>query len=61
MDFVAMWMVGVPLTAYGAFIAEWDFTWVYLMLVSEEIVKFSLCFHRYMKLKWVNNLTLAHS
>ena len=61
MDFVAMWLVGVPLTAYGAFIAEWSFTWVYLLLVSEEITKFVLCFHRYLKLKWVNNLTLAHT
>ena len=59
MDFIAMWLVGVPITAYGAFIAEWSFTWVYLLLISEEIVKFSLCFHRYMQLKWVNNLTLA--
>lgn len=59
MDFIAMWVVGVPLTAYGAFIGQWDFRWVYLMLVSEEIVKFSLCFYRYMTLKWVNNLTLT--
>lgn len=61
MDFIAMWVVGIPLTAYGAFIGEWGFSWVYAMLLIEEIVKFSLCFHRYLKLKWVNNLTLSHA
>jgi len=61
MDFIAMWIVGIPITAYGAIIAELNFTYVYFLLVSEEVVKFLLCFHRYMKLKWVNNLTLTNS
>ncbi|PJC87456.1 MATE family efflux transporter [Vibrio sp. HA2012] len=61
MDFIAMWMVGIPLVAYGAFIGQWGFNWVYALMLSEEIVKFSLCFHRYLQHKWVNNLTLQHS
>lgn len=58
MDFIAMWVVGIPLTAYGAFIAELSFAWVYLLMISEEIVKLSLCFHRYLQKKWMNNLTI---
>jgi putative MATE family efflux protein len=61
MDFIAMWVVGIPLAAYGAFIGEWGFTWVYALMLSEEIVKFSLCFHRYLQRSWMNNLTLQHS
>lgn len=61
MDFIAMWMVGIPLAAYGAFIGEWDFRYVYLMMIVEEIVKFSLCFHRYLQRRWINNLTVIPS
>lgn len=59
MDFLSMWVVGVPLTAYGALIGQWDFKWVYLMIISEEVIKFMLCFSRYLTLKWVNNLTIT--
>ncbi|KHT63871.1 multidrug transporter MatE [Photobacterium gaetbulicola] len=58
MDFIAMWMIGIPFTAYGAFIGEWSFGWVYLALLVEEVVKLSLCFSRYMKRRWLNNLTV---
>ncbi len=59
MDFIAMWMIGIPITAYGAFIGEWGgFGWVYLAMLSEELVKLALCFHRYLQRRWMNNLTL---
>jgi putative MATE family efflux protein len=61
MDFIAMWLVGVPLAAYAAFVADWGFIWVYAMLLAEEVVKFALCFKRYLQHKWVNNLTLSHA
>lgn len=59
MDFFCSWLVGVPLTAYVAFVLQWDFQYVYLMMLSEDIVKFCLCFHRYLTRRWLNNLTLA--
>jgi Na+-driven multidrug efflux pump len=59
MDFIAMWMVGLPLTASAAFVLGLDFKWVYACMLFEEVVKFSLCFHRYLKRYWMNNLTLA--
>jgi putative MATE family efflux protein len=59
MDFIAMWCVGIPLTAYGAFIGQWGFEWVYGLMLTEELVKLALCFNRYLKKTWINNLTLA--
>lgn len=59
MDFISMWMVGVPVTAFSAFILGWDFESVYMLMLVEEVVKFSLCFHRYLKRYWINNLTIA--
>jgi len=58
MDFIAMWMIGIPITTYGAFIGEWGFGWVYLTMLSEEFIKLALCFHRYLQRRWMNNLTL---
>ncbi|OEE72723.1 MATE family efflux transporter [Vibrio genomosp. F6] len=61
MDFISMWLVGVPLTALAAFGLGWDFKYVYMLMLVEEVVKFSLCFHRYLKRHWMNNLTLPAS
>ncbi len=61
MDFITMWLVGIPLVAYGAFIGEWDFHYVYLMMIAEEIVKLSLCLHRYLQRRWMNNLTVVNA
>lgn len=59
MDFIATWLVGIPSVYYAAFIAEWDFKYVYLMLIVEELAKFSLCFYRYLQREWMNNLTVT--
>ena len=59
MDFVSAWMAGVPLTAFAAFILKWDFQYVYMLMLTEELVKFALCFQRYLKRHWMNNLTVA--
>lgn len=58
-DFFSTWIVGVPLTAFAAFILNWEFQCVYLLMLMEELVKFSLCLHRYLKRHWMNNLTVA--
>ncbi|MGF1682472.1 MATE family efflux transporter [Photobacterium minamisatsumaniensis] len=58
MDFIAMWLIGIPVTTYGAFLGEWSFGWVYAAMLVEEVVKLSLCFNRYLKRRWMNNLTV---
>ena len=59
MDLISMWMVGVPLTAFAAFVLGWDYQYVYMMIMTEELVKFALCFQRYLKRYWISNLTIA--
>ncbi|MGF1721393.1 MATE family efflux transporter [Vibrio kyushuensis] len=59
MDFISMWMVGIPLTAVGAFVFNLPFAYVFALMLVEEFVKFALCFHRYMQRTWVNNLTIS--
>ncbi|MDX2322616.1 MAG: MATE family efflux transporter [Moritella sp.] len=59
MDLIAMWIIGVPSTAFAALVLDWDFNHVYMLLLVEEIVKLSLCFHRYLSGRWLNNLTIA--
>jgi len=59
MDFISSWLVGVPITAYAAFILKWDFHYVYMLMLSESIVKLLLCSHRYLKHHWMKNLTLS--
>lgn len=59
MDFIAMWMVGIPACFYGAFIAGWDFKYIYGLMLVEEVVKLAICSHRYMSRRWINNLTIS--
>ncbi|WP_261818250.1 MATE family efflux transporter [Vibrio gallicus] len=59
MDFIAMWLVGIPFLAIGAFLLNLPFEYVYGLMLTEEIVKFGLCFTRFLKRKWVKNLTLT--
>ncbi len=57
-DFKGMWLVGLPLTAYGATVGGWAFEYVYLAMFSEEIVKLLLSLRHYLRKAWQNNLTL---
>ncbi len=58
-DFIAMWMTGVPLCAIAAFILDWPFAWVYALMLAEEVVRLVICLRRYRKKFWVKNLTIT--
>ncbi|MFS1981031.1 MATE family efflux transporter [Vibrio lentus] len=60
MDFIAMWMVGIPVCVYGAFVAGWDFNYIYGLMLVEEVVKLAICSHRYLSRRWINNLTVTY-
>ena len=57
LDGFTIWLVGVPLTAYGAFVLHLPIHLVYLLTMSEELVKWSLGLWRYFSKKWIHNLT----
>jgi putative MATE family efflux protein len=58
-DAGVIWMIGVPLAYIGAFIFRLPIHWVYLMVVTEEIVKMSLGLIRFFKGRWIHTLTTA--
>ncbi len=59
LDGFVIWLVGVPLAAIGAFIFMLPIQWVYFLVLSEELTKFTLGLRRYFSRKWINNLTSA--
>ena len=56
LDGFVIWLVGVPLAAFGAFYFLLPIQWVYFLVLSEELTKFSFGLKRYFSHKWINNL-----
>ena len=59
LDGIIIWIVGVPLSALGAFVFHLPVHWVYLCAMSEETAKWILGLYRYASRKWIHNLALA--
>jgi putative MATE family efflux protein len=55
-DAGSVWVVGVPMAFFGAFILDLPVNWVYLMVLSDEIVKLALGLYRYSSQRWINYL-----
>jgi putative MATE family efflux protein len=59
LDGIIIWVVGVPLAFAGAFIFHLPVYWVYFLVMSEEITKWSLGMYRFFSRKWIHNLALT--
>lgn len=57
LDGMIIWIIGVPLSAAGAFLFDWPIYLVYALALSEEVTKFCLGLWRYFSHKWINELT----
>ena len=55
-DGIIIWIVGVPLSALGAFVVHFPVYWVVVCVMSEEVTKWILGINRYRSRKWINNL-----
>ena len=55
-DGIIIWIVGVPLSALGAFVFHLPVYWVAVCVMSEEVTKWFLGISRYRSRKWINNL-----
>ena len=55
-DGIIIWIVGVPLSALGAFIFHLPVYWVAVCVMSEEMTKWFFGITRYRSRKWINNL-----
>ena len=56
-DSTIMWGVSILLGALGAFVFHWSVPLVYVLLMSDEIIKLPLTTWRYLSKKWLRNVT----
>jgi Na+-driven multidrug efflux pump len=56
LDAGSVWLVGVPLAWIGAFVFHLPVSGVYLLVVSEEFVKFGVALWRFFSRRWIRNL-----
>ncbi|MBI9046706.1 MAG: MATE family efflux transporter [Anaerolineaceae bacterium] len=55
-EMICIWLVGVPLAVFGAFVLHLPVHFVVLLVTVEEIIKFGFLFRRFRSGKWLNNL-----
>lgn len=57
LDMLGTWGIGVPLGFISAFLLKLPIQWVYLLISSEELVRFIIGLKIMYSRKWMNNLT----
>lgn len=57
LDLGTMWGGSILLGALAAFVFKWSVPVVYIILMSDEIIKIPIAFLRYKSRKWLNNVT----
>ena len=55
-DLVAQWMIGIPLAAFAAIGLGWEPEWIYLLFLTEEVIKWLGSLYRMNTRKWIRNL-----
>ncbi|MCK6265813.1 MATE family efflux transporter [Vibrio sp. ZSDE26] len=55
-DLVAQWIIGIPFAAIAALYLGMEPQWIYLLFLTEEVVKWFGSLHRIKSKKWMNNL-----
>jgi putative MATE family efflux protein len=56
LDGIIIWIVGVPMAYFAAFVLNLTVYYVYLFAMSEEVTKWLLGVPRYRSRKWIHNL-----
>ena len=57
-DAGVIWSIGVPLAIIGAFVLNLPIHWVYLLIMTEEVVKLSLGLYRFFSKRWIHSLAV---
>ncbi len=57
MDVLSMWIWAIPLGFLAAFVFKFPFEFVYLCLLSDELIKVGIGFIRFKSKKWIKNIT----
>ncbi|WP_391087132.1 MATE family efflux transporter [Vibrio sp. NH-UV-68] len=55
-DLVAQWLIGIPLAAFAAIGLGWEPQWIYLLFLTEELIKWFGSLYRTRTRKWIRNL-----
>lgn len=55
-DVIAQWVIGIPLAAFAAIHLGCEPQWVYLLFLTEEVVKWVISLPRMKSKKWMRNL-----
>jgi len=56
---LSMWLVGIPLTLFGAFVLKLSLPFVYLLTLSDEVIKAIVVYFRIRSNKWIKNVTVS--
>lgn len=55
-DLVAQWLIGIPLSAFAAIGLGWPPEWIYVLFLTEELIKWFGSLYRMNTRKWIRNL-----
>lgn len=55
-DLIAQWVIGIPLAAFAAIVLGWKPEWIYLLFLTEEVIKWGGSLYRMNTRKWIRNL-----
>ena len=58
MELLSLWAYAIPMGCLGAFGLNFEITWVFLMLESEQLTKVIAGTIRYRQKKWVKNIVI---
>jgi len=58
LEAIPLWTVAVPLTIVGGLVAGFPIPLVYLLALSEELIKCILGIYRFLSKKWIRNLVV---
>jgi len=55
-DLIAQWLIGIPLAAFAAIGLGWEPEWVFLLFLTEEVIKWGGSLYRMKTQRWMKNL-----
>lgn len=55
-DLIAQWLIGIPLAAFAAISLGWPPETIYILFLTEEVVKWGGSLYRMKSRKWIRNL-----
>lgn len=55
-DLIAQWVIGIPVAAFAAMSLGWKPEWIYVLFLTEEVIKWGGSLYRMKSKKWMRNL-----